>query len=217
MRLRPVKNAAERIAGHPEVITTIDRNETKRLDVVFTGGRPLHLEIGAGKGRFAHTLASRRPDIDCIAVEKYDYAIVKALDKVLSAPLENLHLVRMDAEKITDCLDPSSIAVIHLNFSDPWPKARHEKRRLTHPRFLKRFKTLLEPGGTVEFKTDNRVFFEYSLLTLQHAGFMFEDVCLDLHHEDEADRDNIMTEFEEKYGKDGPVYKIRVRYEGEKT
>ncbi len=213
MRLRPVKHASDTIEKHPERITLIDREETIALDDVFSTLQPLVLEIGAGKGQFCHALASLRPDLNVLAVEKFDSVIIRALEKQLDDPRSNLHLVRTDAEKLVDCLKPHSVQTIYLNFSDPWPKARHEKRRLTHPRFLAMYRTLLKPGGTLEFKTDNRGLFEYSLKTLFESGLELSDVSLDLHAD--APEDNIMTEFEARYGEDGPIYTLIATFKEE--
>ncbi len=206
MRLRHVKGAAEKIRNHPELIVSLKRDESVRLNDVFKHKRPLHVEIGSGKGRFIHTLATKHPDINFIAIEKFDSAIVKLLDKQRLAPLDNLFLVRMDAEQISACFEPKSIACIYLNFSDPWPKARHEKRRLTHPDFLSHYKALLTAHGTIALKTDNRKFFEYSLLSMLETNMTIHELSLDLHND--PDMDNIRTEFEEKYGKHGPIYKL---------
>lgn len=210
MRLRRVKDAEKKISNHPEYILNINRGESYPLNQAFKEDKPLHIEIGSGKGQFIHTMAKRHPEINHIAIEKFDSAIVKILDKVLIEPLNNLYLVRMDAEYLKGCFKENSIDKIYLNFSDPWPKIRHEKRRLTHADFLTIYKALLKENGTIEFKTDNRKFFEYSLISLQQFGLAFQEVSLDLH--EDIDIDNIMTEFEEKFSKTGPIYKIKASF-----
>ncbi len=211
MRLRNVRYAPKLIAKHPELIKDVD--ETTKINLIesFKKKRPLEVEIGAGKGRFIHTLAQRQPEKNHIAIERFDSVIVRALEKAIEEPLENLLLLRMDARHIENVLAPNSVSKIYLNFSDPWPKVRHAKRRLTHPNYLSLYKRLLTSNGTIEFKTDNRTFFEYTLRSMNHAGMVFRYVSLDLHADDPPG--NIMTEFEEKHSKHGPIYKITASFE----
>ncbi len=211
MRLRNVEGARDKILENPEHITDIDFNETVNLAEKFTRKQPLHLEIGCGKGRFAHTMARANPEINVLAVEQFDSVIVRALEKQLSTPMNNLHLVRMDAQRIEAMIPDKSLDAIYLNFSDPWPKVRHEKRRLTNQFYLNQYQRMLKPGGRIEFKTDNRHFFEYSLQSFNAFGMRIDDLTLNLH----ADHypENIMTEFEMKFKDDGPIYKTIVRFE----
>lgn len=215
MRLRYVKDADEKIENYPQYILNIPRNQHYLLNNAFLEEKPLHIEIGTGKGQFIHTLASRHPEFNFIGIEKFNSAIVKALDKVLIDPLKNLYLVRMDAEQLDACLQSKSVDTIYLNFSDPWPKARHEKRRLTHPDFLSMYKTILKNQGRIIFKTDNRELFEYSVIAFHQERFLFEELSLDLHKD--KDFKNIMTEFEEKFSKEGPIYQIKVIYQEEEN
>jgi len=210
MRLRNVKYAEEKIASNEAYITSVSREETKDLNHIFGNVKPLHLEIGTGKGQFIHTLASLYPDDNFIGIELYDSVIVRALEKQLSDPKENLHLVKMDASKIDECFKPGSISTIYLNFSDPWPKKRHAKRRLTHQNFLEKYEKLLNDEGVLILKTDNRKFFEYSLESFNQYGVHIEDISLNVH-EDEHD-DNIETEFEEKFKEEGPIYKLKISF-----
>lgn len=211
MRLRNVPHAKRIIARHPDKIVSLAGDEDIVLNDRFPEEKPLEMEIGAGKGRFIHTLAKANPSCNHLAVEKFDNVIIRALERVVEDPLLNLLLVRADAENLKNFLRPRSVKRIYLNFSDPWPKKRHEKRRLTHPDFLAMYKEILKPGGRIEFKTDNRKFFEYSLKTMNRAGMRFLFLSLDLHSEERLD--NIMTEFEERYGKDGPIYIITASFE----
>ncbi len=206
MRLRNVKHAEKKINNYPEYIISISRNERYLLNNAFKDRQPLVIEIGSGKGQFCHTLAKQHPEWNVLAIEKFDSVIIRALEKVLVEPLKNLYLVRMDAEQLGDCLHPHSIDKIFLNFSDPWPKARHEKRRLTHANFLAKYEKLLVENGRIEFKTDNRMLFEYSLMSMNAYGMIFHDISLDLHKD--PVKGNIMTEFEERFSKQGPIYKI---------
>ncbi len=200
MRLRYVKNARELIENNPKYI--IDNTDNKKLDLdkMFSRKQPLHLEIGMGKGHFVYTLAKQNPEINYIGIEKFDSAIVKALQKMLDEPLDNLYLLRADAIDLKELLDDNSVERVYLNFSDPWPKERHQKRRLTYKRFLKMYQELLVKKGEVHFKTDNREFFDYSVESIQQYPMNIQYLTYDLHSENV---DNIMTEFEEKFSKQG--------------
>jgi len=213
MRLRNVKDAKERIDEAKDLIIDIPRGERHDLYKVFDQSKPLEIEIGAGKGQFAHTLAKRQTDVNHIAIEKFDSVIIRALEKLQDDFIPNLFLARCDAEQLTDFFAENSVNKIYLNFSDPWPKARHDKRRLTHENFLKQYETILKPGGVLEFKTDNRKLFEFSLESLNKYGMIFEFVSLDLHQDDIED--NIVTEFEERFSKLGPIYKLIARFKEE--
>ncbi|MFW6319797.1 MAG: tRNA (guanosine(46)-N7)-methyltransferase TrmB [Bacillota bacterium] len=211
MRLRHVKNASKQIDNHPEYILSIGRKETYLLNNAFKDKQPLVLEIGAGKGQFCHSLAKNTPNINVLAIERFDSVIVRALERVLVDPLKNLYLVRMDAEQLIDCINDHSVEKMYLNFSDPWPKVKHEKRRLTHSGFLAMYETLLVEGGEIEFKTDNRALFEYSVKSMNNYGMIIKHISLDVHADD--DPMNIVTEFEERFSKDGPIYKILASFE----
>lgn len=200
MRLRYVKNARELIENNPKYI--IDNVDNKKLDLnkMFSKQQPLHIEIGMGKGKFIYTLAQQNPEINFIGIEKFDSAIVKALQKIIDEPLDNLFLLRADAVDLKELLDTSSIERVYLNFSDPWPKDRHAKRRLTYQKFLKLYQDLLVQNGEVHFKTDNRGFFDYSVDSIREYPMDIKFLTYDLHNEDV---ENIMTEFEEKFSKQG--------------
>ncbi len=210
MRLRKVKHAEDTIKNHPDKIVEIPRGTTVNLEKKIDD-RPLDLEIGAGKGQFIHTLSKNHPDRFFLAVERYDSVIVRALEKFIEDPRENVLLIQADAAVLKDSLKPHSVDTIYLNFSDPWPKVRHAKRRLTHPQFLSLYKTLLKPEGVLEFKTDNRNLFEYTLETMNGFGMDFKEVCLDLHKAYEPET-LIMTEFEERFSKEGPIYKLTATF-----
>lgn len=200
MRLRYVKNARELIENNPKLI--IDNTDNKSLEItkMFPKEQPLHLEIGMGKGQFVYTLAKQNPHINYIGIEKFDSAIVKALEKVMDEPLDNLYLLRADAIDLKELLKDNSVDRVYLNFSDPWPKERHTKRRLTYKRFLKMYQELLVSKGEVHFKTDNREFFDYSVESIKEYPMNIAYLTYDLHNEDV---ENIMTEFEEKFSKKG--------------
>jgi len=216
MRLRAIKGAKEKIASYHEYVQDIQ--DTRREEDVeklslpkrFDLTKPLHIEIGMGKGQFIHTLASRHPEINYLGIERFDSVLYRALEKVIDQPLDNLFLLRMDAKYINAIFSEVKVDQIYLNFSDPWPKARHEKRRLTHPSFLKQYEELLNEDGILELKTDNKLLFEYSKEQMQDYPMDLVFVTEDLHKEKV---ENIQTEFEEKFAKEGKnIYKIRAKF-----
>ncbi|MFP4078108.1 MAG: tRNA (guanosine(46)-N7)-methyltransferase TrmB [Candidatus Izemoplasmataceae bacterium] len=213
MRLRKVKHAETTIQNHPDKIIEIQRESPVDLSPYLKEG-PLEIEIGAGKGQFIDQLSRRSPETFFIAVERYDSVIVRALEKFIDQPRDNVLLVKTDAAMLEQCLPHKSVDTIHLNFSDPWPKKRHAKRRLTHPSFLLMYRMLLKEEGVLEFKTDNRHFFEYSLRMMNATGMVFTEISLDLH-EDYDPETLIMTEFEEKFSKEGPIYKLKAMFKEE--
>ena len=202
MRLRNVKGSQERILENPYTIQTDGTNgdDYKGLwnQNIFHNDRPIHIEIGMGKGQFITRLAKENPDINYIGIEKYSSVLVRALDKREELETDNLMFVRMDAEDITSYFTENEIAKIYLNFSDPWPKDRHAKRRLTSVNFLERYDKILRPDGFLQFKTDNRPLFDFSLEQLAKAGWIQDEATFDLHKNGPAP-DNIMTEYEEKF------------------
>jgi tRNA (guanine-N7-)-methyltransferase len=203
MRLRYDKHAKETIARYPQWVKTYDRDESEDLTQYVQNASSLVVEIGSGKGKFLTTLASNQPECFHFGFEMFDSAIVKGLHKLIEKPLENLLWIRADAQTIASFFPPQSIETLYLNFSDPWPKARHEKRRLTHPRFLQQYATLLKPGGTLRFKTDNTALFDYSLDTLNQEGWTVLRLERDLHA---TSLDNIETEFEARFKVLGPIH-----------
>ena len=213
MRLRKVKHADKTIKNHPDKIIEIPRGSHVDLKDRIPE-KPLEIEIGAGKGQFIDQLSRKHPDTFFLAVERYDSVIVRALEKFIDEPRENVLLIQADASVLEDCLPSGSVDTIYLNFSDPWPKTRHAKRRLTHPSFLRMYKTLLKKDGVLEFKTDNRHFFEYSLSIMNAVGMVFTEISLDLHADHEPET-LIMTEFEEKFSKEGPIYKLKAVFKEE--
>jgi tRNA (guanine-N7-)-methyltransferase len=204
MRLRHVKGAQDLIDKHVDYIVNIERDETNILNERLK--TPIHLEIGMGKGQFIYTHALNNPNIQYVGLEKFDSVIVRALEKMIENPLNNLYLVRADAIGLNNIFLPNSIERIYLNFSDPWPKAKHEKRRLTYRTFLTLYQGLLKPGGEIHFKTDNRSLYLYSLESIKDYGMEITLNTEDLHR---LDVPNVMTEFEEKFKKQGKkIYKI---------
>lgn len=164
---------------------------------VFGNDKPIHLEIGCGKGRFAMGKAELNPDINYIAMELHEEVIAQALKKASETELQNLRFVRDNANKVDEMFEAGEVERVYLNFSDPWPKARHYKRRLTYRGYLKKYSRILKPGCELHFKTDNLYLFEFSLNEFAEVGLPMKNISLDLHKAPlEGD---IKTEYEEKF------------------
>lgn len=207
MRLRNVTGSREVIAGSRFVVHEPDAQKGKWHEA-FGNDRPIHIEIGMGKGRFMMELAAANPDINYIGIEKYSTVLLRAVQKMEARELVNLRLVRMEAEEICEVFDKGEVARIYLNFSDPWPKDRHARRRLPSRQFLARYHEILAADGRIEFKTDNEALFDFALEELAPAGWKLEAVTRDLHHDGKMSAGNIMTEYEEKFSAMGnPIYK----------
>jgi tRNA (guanine-N7-)-methyltransferase len=209
MRLRNVKYAKELLESYPEIIIQNPKKHAGNWKEVFKNKKPIELEIGCGKGKFIYEKAETNPDTNFIGVEKFDSVIVRALEKAMIKPLDNLRLIRFDAVNIDSIFKDYEIHKIYLNFSDPWPKKRQAKRRLTSPIFLKHYTKILNPKGIIELKTDNYGLFEYSMLSLNHDDkFQINSVILDLYKA--LPKENVQTEFEIKFLKlNKPIYYIK--------
>ena len=209
MRLRNITGSREVIAESPYVVPE-DTLEScpGTWHEIFGNDHPIHIEIGMGKGRFLHTLAKSNPQINYVGIEKYSSVLLRAIQKMETDPLPNLRFIRMDAEEISEVFAEEEIDGIYLNFSDPWPKDRHAKRRLPSREFLKRYDTFLKKDGILEFKTDNRPLFDFAVEELPFAGWEAIVITYDLHHDEELVKGNIMTEYEEKFSAMGnPICK----------
>ena len=210
MRLRNITGSRERIAESDFVIQKPEAWKGKWCDV-FGNGNPIRIEIGMGKGKFLHTLAGQNPEINYVGIEKYSSVLLRAIQKMEEEPLPNLFFIRMDAETITEVFAPGEVDRIYLNFSDPWPKDRHAKRRLPSAEFLKRYDLILKKEGTLEFKTDNRALFDFAVEQLPEAGWKAEVLTYDLHADEKLMEGNIMTEYEEKFSSMGnPICKYSI-------
>ena len=204
MRLRHIKGSEEFVASSPDTITDPEAHRGHWAEV-FGSDRPLHVEIGMGKGRFIRDMSRLNPDINYVGIERYESVIQKAIERKDREEAEigkrdNLFFVCMDAEKLAEVFAEGEVDRIYLNFSDPWPKARHEHRRLTSGRFMAVYDKVLKADGQVEFKTDNVDLFEYSLEAIPQAGWKIVYETHDLHSEDVP---NVMTEYEEKFSSRG--------------
>jgi tRNA (guanine-N7-)-methyltransferase len=207
MRLRNVKGSRENIAASEFVIH--DENEMKgRWHEYFQNDNPIHIEIGMGKGRFIMDMARLNPDINYVGIEKFSSVLIRAIEKQTELMLPNLVFIRMDAEYIANVFEKGEVDYIYLNFSDPWPKDRHAKRRLTSKEFLGRYEQILSEEGGVTFKTDNRALFDFSLEQVDEAGWILENKTYDLHNSEYAEG-NVMTEYEERFSSMGnPICRL---------
>lgn len=200
MRLRKLKNE-KLLINNSKYIIDNPEDYCGNWKSVFLNDNPIHVEIGMGKGKFILENAIKYPNINFIGIEKFDSAIARAIKKIDDYNLPNLKLIRMDAEKINQVFN-KEISCVYLNFSDPWPKERHEKRRLTHSSFLKLFDNIFIEDNLIIQKTDNRKLFEYSVASLSNYGYKIDKISCDLH----KDEDVITTEYEEKFMELGPIY-----------
>ncbi len=214
MRLKHVKGSEETVANSPLVVH--DHKEKKsEWNKVFGNDRPIRIEIGMGKGQFITELARRNPDINYIGIERYSSVLLRAIQRVEavreeegSDALSNLTFICMDAADICETFGEGEIDKIYLNFSDPWPKDRHAKRRLESRQFLERYAQILKKDGTIEFKTDNRILFDFAAEEVDPAGWKLDAITYDLHNDPVLNEGNIMTEYEEKFSSIGnPIFK----------
>ncbi len=207
MRLRNIPGSRETIAANEFVIQNPEQYKGKWKEV-FQNDNPIHIEIGMGKGNFITTLALQNPNINYIGIEKYSSVLLRAIEKRQELPCTNLFFLRFDAEAIATLFEKDEVERIYLNFSDPWPKDRHAKRRLTSREFLTRYNEFLCKDGYVAFKTDNRPLFDFSLEEVVTAGWKLKDVTYDLHHSEYA-KGNVMTEYEQRFSSMGnPIHRL---------
>ncbi len=205
MRLKNVKGAKEIIDSSPYVI-----QNPKTDSKIFPNQNPIQIEIGMGKGDFIIEHAKKNPNINYIGIEKFDSVLVRAVQKLHEVELPNLKLIRMDAEEIADCFN-REIDTLYLNFSDPWPKKRHSKRRLTSPYFLKKYDSIFKDTKQIIMKTDNRELFEFSLISFNEENYQIKEISFDLYQNEEYLKNNIQTEYEKKFVSKGfPIYYVKV-------
>lgn len=210
MRLRNIPGSEEVLENSNYVI-----NDPKKFkenwNTVFENKNPIHIEIGMGKGKFIVTLAKQNPEINFIGIEKYSSVLLRAVQKLQEEEndLRNLRLICIDAKEIEDVFGKEEIKKLYLNFSDPWPKDRHAKRRLTSKEFLKRYESIIERNGLIEFKTDNKILFDFSLEEYKKSNWELNAVSFDLHNDASLNRNNVMTEYETKFSQMGnPIFKM---------
>lgn len=198
MRLRNVKGSKTIIENSKYIILNPSENKGN-WNKIFNNDNEIHIEIGMGKGKFISEMAIKNPDVNFIGIEKFDSVIVRAVQKLEGKEIPNLKLIRMDAKEL-DKVFNHEISRIYLNFSDPWPKSKHEKRRLTSPEFLKIYDNIFKTQRKIFMKTDNKKLFAYSLETLSQYGYKFKKITLDLKNEN---IDNVTTEYEDKFMENG--------------
>lgn len=209
MRLRNIPGADEKVASSPFCIQD-PASHKGNWSEVFENENPIHIEIGMGKGRFLMDLAGLNPNINYIGVERYTSVLLRAVQKLEENPLPNIRFLCIDAAELPKVFSKDEIDRIYLNFSDPWPKDRHAKRRLTSSEFLNRYDQVLSRKGRIEFKTDNVDLFNFSLEELENSPIWNIDIhTYDLHDDPLLNRGNIMTEYEEKFSSQGnPICKL---------
>lgn len=207
MRLRNITGCREMIAASDYVIHE-PQNYKGKWNEIFGNDHPIRIEIGMGKGRFIMDLARMNPTVNYVGIEKYSSVLLRGVQKMEAEPLANIYFIRMDAEEITNVFGLEEVDRIYLNFSDPWPKDRHAKRRLPSREFLRRYHEILVKDGVIEFKTDNHDLFRFALEELEPAGWHLDQMTEDLHYDEEMMQGNVMTEYEERFSSMGnPIYK----------
>ena len=212
MRVKHKKWAVPLMEAHPEMMTMDPASFKGRWQERFAKPQPLQVEVGMGKGQFIIGMAKAHPEINFIGLEIESTVAAIALKNALPEQLPNLTLVRGDGAGLDTYFEDGSIDRLYLNFSDPWPKTRHEKRRLTYKTFLANYHQVVKPGGGLEFKTDNQGLFEYSLTSLNNFGMIFDGVWLNLHESPENEG-NVETEYEQRFASLGqPIYKLKAHF-----
>ena len=211
MRLRNIPGAHDVIQKHPIAIKNEVQHKGK-WNEVFGNDNPIYVEIGMGKGQFLLQLAKLNPDVNYIGIERYSSVLLRALEKFDSeefCELKNIRFICMNAFELPNVFEYGEVAKIYLNFSDPWPKKRHARRRLTSKEFFARYNKILAKDGVVEFKTDNRDLFAFSLEQVVEAGWELKGHTWDLHHDEVMNVGNVMTEYEAKFSAMGnPIHKL---------
>ncbi|TVY09739.1 tRNA (guanosine(46)-N7)-methyltransferase TrmB [Paenibacillus cremeus] len=216
MRLRGRKGIREALEGQPELVILEPEQFKGRWSEVFGNDRPIHVELGMGKGQFISQLSALNPQINYIGIDMYDELIRRGSEKAQlsreehGGDLSNLRLVRYNIESIENVFDSRELERIYLNFSDPWPKKKHARRRLTHANFVNKYQEILNENGEIHFKTDSRSLFEFSLNSFADLGLRMRNISLDLHAE-ELRTDLVMTEYETKFSQKGmPIHRLEV-------
>lgn len=198
MRLRKKPGVREEMATYPKLVPMNGQEHKGNWRAFFGNDNPIHIELGTGKGNFITTLAEQNPDINFFGVELHEEVLIKAVKKAEAKGLTNMSFLWMNVNDLEEYFAPGEVNRIYLNFSDPWPKKRHAKRRLTDRSFLAKYKNVLNPDGYIQLKTDNETLFEYSLNEFAHEMFLLSGITLDLHNSEYAEG-NVMTEYEAKF------------------
>ncbi len=213
MRLRNIPGADEVVGNSPLVIHDPEKQQG-RWKEVFGNENPIHIEVGMGKGQFITEMAIRHPDINYVGIERYTSVLLRAVQKrEKPEEIPNLYYLCVDARDLPQIFAPGEVGRIYLNFSDPWPKDRHARRRLPSREFLARYDQILTKNGRVEFKTDNQGLFTFALEEAKEAGWHLDACTFDLHHDEVMMEGNVMTEYEEKFsGMGNPIYKMIITH-----
>lgn len=217
MRLRNIPGSDEIINSSEFAVNEPESCKGKWAEI-FGNNNPVHIEVGMGKGRFIMQMAAGNPNINYIGIEMYSSVLLRAVEKAETLKAEekatgNFRFIRMDARNLSNVFEKGEVDRIYLNFSDPWPKDRHAKRRLTSVEFLRRYEEILYKDSKVEFKTDNRDLFNFSLEEATRAGWKTEAFTYDLHNDEVMNKGNVMTEYEEKFSSLGtPINKMVIKY-----
>ena len=202
MRLRKVKHAKNYIENNTALVIPNPEEHFGKWNEVFNNSNPIEVEIGCGKGKFVYEKALNNPNINFIGIEKFDSVIVRALERLLEEPLPNIKLIRFDAENIEKVFKKGEVSLIYLNFSDPWPKNRTAKRRLTSQKFLNRYRNILVNESEIKLKTDNFSLFQFSMMSfVKHKEYTIEEINLNLYKK--LPEDNVQTEFEKRFVEKG--------------
>lgn len=216
MRLRNIAGSREVIAESKYTVKDPEQKKGLWKKEIFGNDNEIHIEIGMGKGRFIMDMAALHPNINYVGIEKYSSVLLRAIQKQEELQLPNVIFIRMDAEDITEVFDESEVGRIYLNFSDPWPKDRHAKRRLPSREFLNRYDKILKEDGVVEFKTDNEGLFTFARDEVEPAGWNIDAITYDLHNDEVMNEGNVMTEYEEKFSSLGnPIFKYVISRKGD--
>ncbi len=211
MRLRNKPGASEELLQHPTIVIQNAETLKGKWSGIFGNNNPIHIEVGTGKGRFLTGMSQLHNDINYIGVEKYDSVIITALERILDAGVQNFKLLNEDVTNLVSYFEAGELDRVYINFTDPWPKNRHEKRRLTHEGFLRMYEQVMKKNGEIHFKTDNQALFEYSLHSFSKYGMILNNVSLDLHNS--GIEGNIMTEYEEKFSSKGMrIYRCEAQF-----
>lgn len=215
MRMRNKPWAESYLTEHNDIVD-LEAVHAHQVSEWFERQQPIHIEVGSGMGKFITTLAQQNPHINYVAIERDKNVMIRVLDKVREHNLTNIKLLCNDAVILTDYFRQGEVERIYLNFSDPWPKKRHAKRRLTYRSFLALYQQILREDGELHFKTDNRGLFAYSLESMSQFGMYFTKINLNLHQEDEGD--NIPTEYEHKFAEKGSrIYRMEAKFHSKQT
>ncbi|MGD9604740.1 MAG: tRNA (guanosine(46)-N7)-methyltransferase TrmB [Bacilli bacterium] len=209
MRLRKIKQAATKLESYPDLVVCSGEQNQGKWSTIFSNNHPIYLEIGMGKGQFISKNARKNPQINYLGLEKYDSVVLKAARRLEDEAIPNLRFICADAQNLEQIFQKEEITKIFLNFSDPWPKERHAKRRLTFDHFLERYEHILKHPGIIELKTDNRQLFEYSIMKFNERRYRFLEVNLHLH--EQPNEDIITTEYEDKFiSENKTIYYLKV-------